>query len=48
MQTQKESIPGRASVYAKKIDFCPKKKSCDAPISKQESDIPDRCSYFTG
>ena len=24
------------------------KQSCDAPISKQESHIPDRCSYFTG
>ena len=23
-------------------------QSCDAPISKQESHIPDRCSYFTG
>jgi len=25
-----------------------KKQSCDVPISKQESHIPDRCSYFTG
>ena len=25
-----------------------KKQSCDAPICKQESHIPDRCSYFTG
>ena len=40
MQTQKESIPGRASVYAKKTDFGPKKQSCDAPMTKQESHIP--------
>ena len=48
MQAQKESIPDRASVHAKKGDFGPKKQSCDAPISKQESHIPDGCSYFTG
>ena len=48
VQTQKESIPDRAFVYAKKIDFGPTKQSCDAPISKQESHIPDTCSYFTG
>ena len=48
MQTQKESIPDRASVYEKKSDFGPKKQSCDAPISKEESHILDRCSYFTG
>ena len=51
MQTQKESIPDRASVHAKKDDFgtkkSRKKQSCDAPISKQESHIPDLCSYFT-
>ena len=48
MPTQKESIPDRASVYAKKDDFGTKKQSCDAPISEQESHIPDLCSYFTG
>ena len=48
VQAQKESIPDRASVHAKKGDFGPKKQSCDAPITKQESHIPDRCSYFTG
>ena len=50
MQTQKESIPDRASVDAKKDDFGTKKprkkQSCDAPISKQESHIRDLCSYF--
>ena len=45
---QKESIPDRAPGHAKKGDFGPKKQSCDAPITKQESHIPDRCSYFTG
>ena len=45
---QKESILDRASGHAKKGDFGPKKQSCDAPITKQESHIPDRCSYFTG
>ena len=45
---QKESIPDRATGHAKKGDFGPKKQSCDAPITKQESHIPDRCSYFTG
>ena len=49
---QKESIPDRASVHAKKGDFGTKKprkkQSCDAPISKQESHIPNLCSYFTG
>ena len=48
MQAQKESIPDRASVHAKKDDFSTKKprkkQSCDAPTSKQESHIPDRCS----
>ena len=40
VQAQKESIPDRASVHTKKGDF--------GPITKQESHIPDRCSYFTG
>ena len=48
MPAQKESIPDRATGHAKKGDFGSKKQSCDAPISKQESHIPDRCSYFTG
>ena len=48
VQAQKESIPDRASVHAKKGDFGPKEQSCDALITKQESHIPDRCSYFTG
>ena len=39
MQAQKESIPDRASVHAKKGDFGTKKQSCEAPISKQESHI---------
>ena len=51
MPAQKESIMHRASVHAKKDDFATKKprkrQSCDAPISKQESHIPDLCSYFT-
>ena len=29
-------------------DFGPKKQRCDAPIPKQESQISERCSYFTG
>ena len=37
MQAQKESIQDRASVHAKKGEFGPKKQSCDAPISKQET-----------
>ena len=37
MQAQKESISDRASVHAKKGEFGPKKQSCDAPISKQET-----------
>ena len=52
MQARKESTPDSASVHAKKNDFgtkkLRKKQSCDAPISKQESHIPDLCSYFTG
>ena len=48
VQAQTESIPNRASVYAKKDDFGPKKQSCDALITKQESHIPDGCSYLTG
>ena len=44
VQAQKESIPDRSSVHAKKGDFGPKKQSCGAPISKQESHIPDRRS----
>ena len=48
MPAQKESIPDRAPGHVKKGDFGPKKQSCDAPITKQESHIPDRCSYFTG
>ena len=39
MQAQKESIPDRASVHAKKGDFGTKKQSCEAPISKQESHV---------
>ena len=39
MQAQKESIPDRASVHAKKGDFGTKKQSCEGPISKQESHI---------
>ena len=45
---QKESIPDRATGHAKKGDFSPKEQISDSPISKQESHIPDRCSYFTG
>ena len=37
MQAQKESVQDRASVHAKKGEFGPKKQSCDAPISKQQS-----------
>ena len=37
VQAQKESIQDRASVHAKKGEFGPKKQSCDAPISKQET-----------
>ena len=48
MPAQKESIPDRPTGHAKKGDFGPKKQSSDAPITKQESHIPDRCSYFTG
>ena len=48
MPARKESIPDRASGHAKKGDFGPKKQSCDAPIPKQESHIPDRGSYFAG
>ena len=55
MQAQKESIPDRASVHAKKGDFGTKKQSCEAPISKQESHILFRyvfsrdflCSLFS-
>ena len=43
MPAQKERIQDRASVHAKKDDFGPKKQSCDAPISKQES-----VTYRTG
>ena len=48
MHAQDESIPDGACVHARKGDFGPKKPSCDALISKQESHIPDLCSYFTG
>ena len=48
MPAQKESILDRASGHAKKGHFVSKKQSCDAPISKQESHITDKCSYFTG
>ena len=37
MQAQKESIQDRASVHAKKGEFGPKKQSCNALISKQET-----------
>ena len=58
MPAQKESIPDRASVHAKKGDFGTKKprkkQSCDAPISKQElvtygicaHTLPDRLDSF--
>ena len=46
MPAQKESIPDRSSGHAKKGDFGPKKQSCDAPITKQES-VTYRISVHT-